>query len=326
MPRRTAAVADATPTELDDAGVVPRLPARLERYAGIADPGRTGPLATRSRRRCRRTSSPTAANGGSGRASARRPATPACACTSTRATSTSSSAGRAASAPPSTAGRPARFASTPTVCTPSSRAQTTRRPARAALLARGQRLLLHLRIDNVEMTTVLVVDDEPIVRDVVVRYLQHEGYQTLEAGDGDTRPRAPRAGASRARRPRPDAAGHRRARALPLDPLPLGSAGDHADRARRGGRQDRRSRARRRRLRDEAVLAAGARRPRQDRAAQNDSRRPHERRDRGRRADDRRRRTRGTQGRRAARADDARVRSALVPRQPTRGRCSRGRS
>jgi DNA-binding response OmpR family regulator len=34
------------------------------------------------------------------------------------------------------------------------------------------------------MTTVLVVDDEPIVRDVVVRYLRREGYETLEAGDG----------------------------------------------------------------------------------------------------------------------------------------------
>jgi DNA-binding response OmpR family regulator len=36
------------------------------------------------------------------------------------------------------------------------------------------------------MTTVLVVDDEPIVRDVVVRYLQRDGFTTLEAGDGDT--------------------------------------------------------------------------------------------------------------------------------------------
>lgn len=35
------------------------------------------------------------------------------------------------------------------------------------------------------MTTVLVVDDEPIVRDVVVRYLRQEGFDTLEAGDGD---------------------------------------------------------------------------------------------------------------------------------------------
>jgi DNA-binding response OmpR family regulator len=34
------------------------------------------------------------------------------------------------------------------------------------------------------MATVLVVDDEPIVREVVVRYLRREGYETLEAGDG----------------------------------------------------------------------------------------------------------------------------------------------
>ena len=33
--------------------------------------------------------------------------------------------------------------------------------------------------------TVLVVDDEPIVRDVVVRYLEREGFRTLEAADGD---------------------------------------------------------------------------------------------------------------------------------------------
>ncbi len=35
------------------------------------------------------------------------------------------------------------------------------------------------------MTTVLVVDDEPIVREVVVRYLEREGFRTLEAGDGE---------------------------------------------------------------------------------------------------------------------------------------------
>jgi DNA-binding response OmpR family regulator len=34
------------------------------------------------------------------------------------------------------------------------------------------------------VATVLVVDDEPIVREVVVRYLSREGHQTLEAGDG----------------------------------------------------------------------------------------------------------------------------------------------
>ena len=35
------------------------------------------------------------------------------------------------------------------------------------------------------MSTVLVVDDEPIVRDVVVRYLEQAGYRTLQAADGD---------------------------------------------------------------------------------------------------------------------------------------------
>ena len=35
-----------------------------------------------------------------------------------------------------------------------------------------------------DMPTVLVVDDEAIVRDVVVRYLQRDGFDTLEAGDG----------------------------------------------------------------------------------------------------------------------------------------------
>ncbi|HTI32647.1 MAG TPA: response regulator transcription factor [Miltoncostaea sp.] len=35
-------------------------------------------------------------------------------------------------------------------------------------------------------STVLVVDDEQIVRDVVARYLRRDGYRTLEAGDGIT--------------------------------------------------------------------------------------------------------------------------------------------
>jgi DNA-binding response OmpR family regulator len=33
--------------------------------------------------------------------------------------------------------------------------------------------------------TVLVVDDEPTIRDVVVQYLRREGYATLEAEDGN---------------------------------------------------------------------------------------------------------------------------------------------
>src|SRR6266852_399768 len=40
--------------------------------------------------------------------------------------------------------------------------------------------LLH----NPVMATVLVVDDDPIVLDVVVRYLEREGFRTLTAGDG----------------------------------------------------------------------------------------------------------------------------------------------
>jgi DNA-binding response OmpR family regulator len=35
------------------------------------------------------------------------------------------------------------------------------------------------------METVLVVDDEPTLREVVVRYLERAGYHALEAGDGD---------------------------------------------------------------------------------------------------------------------------------------------
>src|SRR6266576_409146 len=34
------------------------------------------------------------------------------------------------------------------------------------------------------MSCVLVVDDEPIVREVVVKYLEREGFDTLEAADG----------------------------------------------------------------------------------------------------------------------------------------------
>jgi DNA-binding response OmpR family regulator len=34
------------------------------------------------------------------------------------------------------------------------------------------------------MTTVLVVDDEPTIREIVVGYLRRDGYRTLEAADG----------------------------------------------------------------------------------------------------------------------------------------------
>jgi DNA-binding response OmpR family regulator len=35
------------------------------------------------------------------------------------------------------------------------------------------------------MERILVVDDEPTIRDVVVRYLRRDGYETLEAADGN---------------------------------------------------------------------------------------------------------------------------------------------
>src|SRR4051795_10626683 len=35
------------------------------------------------------------------------------------------------------------------------------------------------------MTTVLVVDDEPMGRDVVTRYLERDGHRVVTAGDGD---------------------------------------------------------------------------------------------------------------------------------------------
>ena len=42
-----------------------------------------------------------------------------------------------------------------------------------------------MAVNNEPVSSVLVVDDEPSVRDVVVRYLRQEGYATIEAGDGD---------------------------------------------------------------------------------------------------------------------------------------------
>jgi DNA-binding response OmpR family regulator len=40
-------------------------------------------------------------------------------------------------------------------------------------------------VDNRAVSTILVVDDEPIVREVVVRYLERDGFRTLEASSGD---------------------------------------------------------------------------------------------------------------------------------------------
>jgi DNA-binding response OmpR family regulator len=46
--------------------------------------------------------------------------------------------------------------------------------------------LPHVRMHNPAVATVLVVDDDPIVLDVVVRYLERDGFLTLTAADGDS--------------------------------------------------------------------------------------------------------------------------------------------
>src|SRR5436190_14156864 len=106
------------------------------------------------------------------------------------------------------------------------------------------------------MQTVLVVDDEPIVRDVVVRYLERDGFRTLTASDGDAakafiEEREPSLVVLDVMLPGTDG--------LPLDPRPFEPARDPAHGPRRGGRPHRRARARSRRLRHEAVLPARAR-------------------------------------------------------------------
>src|SRR2546429_2688475 len=71
------------------------------------------------------------------------------------------------------------------------RRATLRVEASSVLVIRGARCavdfqgLVRTCGQNGSVETVLVVDDEPTIREVVVQYLQREGYATLEAGDGD---------------------------------------------------------------------------------------------------------------------------------------------
>src|SRR5574340_560251 len=57
--------------------------------------------------------------------------------------------------------------------------------SRKAFTSTGGRGVRQSGRHNRTMQTVLVVDDEPIVRDVVVRYLERDGFRTLTASDGD---------------------------------------------------------------------------------------------------------------------------------------------
>ena len=80
-----------------------------------------------------------------------------------------------------------------------------------------------------------MVDDEPIVLDVVTRYLEHDGHSVVYRRDRRRGAREDRGLAAGSRPARRDASRRdRRARALPLDPLDLGAAGDPGDRARQG--------------------------------------------------------------------------------------------
>ena len=117
--------------------------------------------------------------------------------------------------------------------------------------------------------SVLVVDDEPTIAEVVARYLERAGYRTRIAADGDQALDARGAPAARSGRARPDAARDRR----PRGDAPAARAGprpdrrDPADGQGRGVRPRDRPAARRRRLRRQAVLAGRAGRAGRRRAA-----------------------------------------------------------
>ena len=67
------------------------------------------------------------------------------------------------------------------------------------------------------MATVLVVDDEPAIRESLERALALEGYAVALAADGEAALGAARRGAVGRDRPGPGDAGDRRARGLPAD-------------------------------------------------------------------------------------------------------------
>ena len=62
---------------------------------------------------------------------------------------------------------------------------------------------------------VLVVDDEPMVREVLARYLETEGFEVDTAGDGEQALDRFVTDTARPGAPRPDAAPHRRPRGVP---------------------------------------------------------------------------------------------------------------
>ena len=148
------------------------------------------------------------------------------------------------------------------------------------------------------MTTVLVVDDEPAVRDVVVRYLAQAGYRALEAADGESarallEQETPSLVILDLMLPGVDGLTLcreiRESSQLPV--IMITALGEESDRL--AG-----SRGRRRRLPHQAVLAARARRAGAGGAAARRAARARRRAARARRARDRRGPARGAQARR----------------------------
>ena len=115
---------------------------------------------------------------------------------------------------------------------------------------------------HTETVKILVVDDEPAVRDSLERALRLEGYEIDLAADGAQALAAHGRRRARRRRARRDDAARRRPRGVPPDAVDgRPHAGADADRARHRVRPRRRPRCRRRRLRREAVRARRAARP-----------------------------------------------------------------
>ena len=199
---------------------------------------------------------------------------------------------------------------------------------------RGHGLARRLATE-VTVARVLVVDDDPTVREVVVSYLRAADHEVVEAADGETALERHRDAPARPRRPRPDAARHRRDRGLPAAARGRGRPGDHADRARRGDRPRHRARGRRRRLRHQAVQPARAGAARRLGAAS--GRRAHRAPAAGRRRPRRRRgRPRGVPRRTSRSRSPAASSTCCASCWPTRGgrspatscssRCGGGRS
>ena len=111
------------------------------------------------------------------------------------------------------------------------------------------------------MKTILLVDDEPKIRELARDYLEHAGFAVQTAGDGRAALAACPRPATGSRRPRPGPARGRRPRGHPDAPARLGepivvltARDDEIGQAAR-------AQARRRRLRDEAVQSRASSSP-----------------------------------------------------------------